>query len=94
MLNRLARERVKHCGLADRITVICTEIARDQYMSQLVDFLSYYNARFDTVFSLIPSGDGLIQFVREGCDCDVDCQLSEEESCRVNSSEPLFHSWV
>lgn len=62
-MSRLARQRVKNCGLSDQITVICTEIARDQYMSQLVDFLSYYEARFDTVFSLIPSGDGLIQYV-------------------------------
>ena len=64
-MSRLARQRVKNCGLSDQITVICTEIARDQYMSQLVDFLSYYEARFDTVFSLIPSGDGLIQYVCE-----------------------------
>lgn len=62
-LNRLARKRIQNCGLSDRITVICTEITRDQYTSQLVDYLSYYNASFNTVISLVPSGDGLIQFV-------------------------------
>lgn len=61
--NRLARKRIQNCGLSDRITVICTEITRDQYTSQLVDYLSYYNASFNTVISLVPSGDGLIQFV-------------------------------
>lgn len=60
---RLARKRIQNCGLSDRITVICTEITRDQYTSQLVDYLSYYNASFNTVISLLPSGDGLIQFV-------------------------------
>lgn len=63
LTDRQARERVKSCGLADRVTVICTEITRDQYMSQLVEYLRYYGARFNTVFSLIPSGDGLIHFV-------------------------------
>ena len=61
--SRLAKKRIQQCDLQDRVTVICTEITRDQYMSQLVDYLGYYEARFNTVISMLPSGDGLIQFV-------------------------------
>ena len=56
--------------MSDRITIICTEITRDRYMSQLVEYLSYYDAHFDTVVSLLPSGDGLIHFVGDGGGCD------------------------
>ena len=59
----MAKKRVESCGLKDAVTVICTEITRDKYMSQLVDYLQFYNAHFDTVISMLPSGDGLIQFV-------------------------------
>ena len=70
MRTRLSKKRIAECGLSDRITIICTEITRDRYMSQLVEYLSYYNAHFDTVGSLLPSGDGLIHFVGDGGGCD------------------------
>lgn len=70
---------MKSCGLAERVTVICTEITRDQYMSQLVEYLRYYGARFNTVFSLIPSGDGLIHFVF--ILSAIDCRL-----CNIRNS--------
>ena len=70
MRNRLSKKRIAECGLGDTVTVICTEITRDRYMSQFVEYLSYYDAHFDTVLSLLPSGDGLIQFVADGGDCD------------------------
>ena len=62
---RLARKRLLSCGLGDRVTVICTEVARDRYMAQLTEYLKFYNARFDTVISMLPSGDGLIQYVQK-----------------------------
>lgn len=65
----LSKKRVAACGLTDTVTIICTEITRDKYTSQLVDYLEYYGAHFDTVISLLPSGDGLIHFVRGGGDC-------------------------
>lgn len=63
LIYSLAKKRIASCGLQDRVTVICTEITRDRYMSQLVGYLQFYNAHFDTVISMLPSGDGLIQFV-------------------------------
>ena len=69
----LAKQRIASCGLQDRVTVICTEITRDRYMSQLVDYLQYYNAHFDTVMSLLPSGVGLIHYVF-AC-LEIDCRL-------------------
>lgn len=68
VMHSLSRKRVAACGLAETMTMICTEITRDKYTSQLVDYLEYYNAHFDTVVSLLPSGDGLIHFVRGGGD--------------------------
>ena len=62
-MSSLAKKRIENCGLQDRVTVICTEISSDRYMNQLVGYLQFYNAHFDTVFSMLPSGDGLIQFV-------------------------------
>lgn len=34
-------------------------------MAQLTEYLKFYNAKFDTVISMLPSGDGLIQYVTE-----------------------------
>lgn len=62
-MDRLARKRIQSCGLQDKVTLICTEISRSRYMSQLTDYLRFYDAEFDTVISMLPSGDGLIQFV-------------------------------
>ena len=59
----LARKRIQSCGLQDKVTLICTEISRSRYMSQLTDYLRFYDAEFDTVISMLPSGDGLIQFI-------------------------------
>ena len=64
----LSKKRVAACGLSDTVTIICTEITRDKYTSQLVDYLEYYDAHFDTVISLLLSGDGLIHFVCGGGD--------------------------
>lgn len=58
-----SRKRIERCGLQDRITVICTEITRDKYMHHLVAYLKFYNAHFDTVVSMLPSGDQLINAV-------------------------------
>ena len=62
-MDRSARKRIQSCGLQDKVTLICTEISRRRYMSQLRDYLRFYDAEFDTVISMLPSGDGLIQFV-------------------------------
>lgn len=50
-MSSLAKKRIENCGLQDRVTVICTEISSDRYMNQLVGYLQFYNAHFDTVFS-------------------------------------------
>ena len=62
----MSKKRIESCGLQDRITVICTEVTRDKYMSYLVAYLGFYNAHFDTVISMIPSGDKLIDAVGIG----------------------------
>ena len=79
-MDRLARKRIQSCGLQDKVTLICTEISRSRYMSQLTDYLRFYDAEFDTVISMLPSGDGLIQF--------------NATSSKVRECEAVLHSWV
>ena len=91
---RLARKRLLSCGLQDKVTVICTEIARDRYMAQLTEYLKFYNAKFDTVISMLPSGDGLIQYVAkiEGF-LQVDYPPPGHVPCR-RERETVLYSWI
>ena len=90
----LAKKRIENCGLQDRVTVICTEITSDRYMNQLVDYLQFYNAHFDTVISMLPSGDGLIQFVGFHLVCEIDYSLSAATSNSMYKTTSLFHSRI
>lgn len=93
-MSSLAKKRIENCGLQDRVTVICTEISSDRYMNQLVGYLQFYNAHFDTVFSMLPSGDGLIQFVGFHFVFEVDYPLSTATSNSMYKTTSLFHSRI